>query len=70
MFKQALQNIENMKRKKNMPLGNRLHKTALTKAIQEGIESGVAMNFDPKKHLQSLKAGRLNGNYVEETQNS
>ena len=29
---------------------------ALKTAIQEGIDSGVARNFDPKKHLQSLKA--------------
>lgn len=28
---------------------------ALKRAIQEGINSGVAKNFDPKKHLQSLK---------------
>lgn len=27
-------------------------------AIQEGINSGIAKNFDPKKHLQSLKASR------------
>lgn len=29
---------------------------ALKTAIQEGIDSGIARNFDPKKHLQSLKA--------------
>jgi antitoxin ParD1/3/4 len=28
----------------------------LKKAISEGIESGLAENFDPKKHLQKLKA--------------
>ncbi len=35
---------------------------ALRKAIAEGIESGVARNFDPKKHLEKLKAAkRKNG---------
>ncbi|MBS1556757.1 MAG: type II toxin-antitoxin system ParD family antitoxin [Bacteroidota bacterium] len=35
---------------------------ALKKAITEGIESGVAVNFDPKKHLEKLKAAkRKNG---------
>ncbi|MCY7420463.1 MAG: type II toxin-antitoxin system ParD family antitoxin [Chitinophagaceae bacterium] len=29
---------------------------ALKKAIEEGIESGVANNFNSKKHLESLKA--------------
>lgn len=28
----------------------------LRNAIQEGIDSGIAKNFNPKKHLQSLKA--------------
>ena len=31
---------------------------ALRKAIAEGIESGVARNFDPKKHLEKLKAAK------------
>ncbi|MCE2957814.1 MAG: type II toxin-antitoxin system ParD family antitoxin, partial [Flammeovirgaceae bacterium] len=31
---------------------------ALKKAITEGIESGVAVNFDPKKHLEKLKAAK------------
>ena len=31
---------------------------ALKSAIQEGINSGVAKNFDPEKHLASLKAGK------------
>ncbi|MEO8149118.1 MAG: type II toxin-antitoxin system ParD family antitoxin [Bacteroidia bacterium] len=31
---------------------------ALKNAIQEGIESGIVKNFNPKKHLQLLKAGR------------
>jgi antitoxin ParD1/3/4 len=30
----------------------------LKKAIQEGIDSGIAHDFDSKKHLQELKAGR------------
>jgi antitoxin ParD1/3/4 len=34
----------------------------LKKAITEGIESGVAQNFDSKKHLEKLKAAkRKNG---------
>lgn len=31
---------------------------ALKTAIQEGIKSGVAKNFDPKAHLENLKARR------------
>ena len=35
---------------------------ALKKAIQEGIDSGVAKTFNPKRHLQLLKADkRKNG---------
>ena len=35
---------------------------ALKNAIQEGIESGIAYDFDPKSHLESLKAKQqLNG---------
>ena len=35
---------------------------ALKSAIQEGIESGIAYDFDPKSHLDSLKAKQqLNG---------
>lgn len=35
---------------------------ALKAAIQEGINSGLAKNFDAQKHLQSLKASKkLNG---------
>jgi len=34
----------------------------LKNAIQEGIDSGIALNFNPKKHLASLKANKaLNG---------
>ncbi len=31
---------------------------ALKKAIQEGIDSGIAHNFNPDQHLQELKAKR------------
>jgi antitoxin ParD1/3/4 len=31
---------------------------ALKNAIQEGIDSGIAQDFDPKSHLQSLKAAK------------
>jgi len=35
---------------------------ALRSAIQEGIDSGIAHDFDPKEHLESLKANkRSNG---------
>jgi len=35
---------------------------ALREAIQEGIESGVAYDFDPDSHLERLKAKKkLNG---------
>lgn len=35
---------------------------ALRTAIEEGLASGVAKNFDPKKHLEKLKAAkRKNG---------
>jgi len=30
----------------------------LKKAIEDGIESGVAKNFNPKKHLENLKAAK------------
>jgi antitoxin ParD1/3/4 len=29
---------------------------ALKNAIQEGVDSGIALDFDPKSHLESLKA--------------
>ena len=32
--------------------------SVLKNAIQEGIDSGIATNFDPKKHLVSLKASK------------
>lgn len=34
--------------------------TALKIAIKVGLESGIAENFDPKQHLESLKAKRRN----------
>jgi antitoxin ParD1/3/4 len=33
---------------------------ALRNVIQEGIDSGIAQDFDPEKHLQELKASRKN----------
>ncbi len=33
---------------------------ALRNAIQEGIDSGIAHDFNPDKHLQELKARRKN----------
>ena len=33
----------------------------LKNAIQEGIDSGIAADFNPKTHLESLKAKRQNG---------
>jgi antitoxin ParD1/3/4 len=33
----------------------------LRKAIQEGIESGRADNFDPKRQLETLKSTHSNG---------
>ena len=31
----------------------------LQNAIQEGIDRGIAQDFNPKKHLESLKAKKL-----------
>ena len=33
----------------------------LKNAVQEGIDSGIAVNFNPKKHLEFLKANTQNG---------
>lgn len=33
----------------------------LKKAIDEGVKSGRAENFNPQKHLESLKAAKKNG---------
>jgi len=32
----------------------------LRNSISEGIESGRAVDFDPKKHLETLKSGKKN----------
>lgn len=37
---------------------------ALRKSIQEGIDSGIAHHFDPKKHLQELKVRRRNNGKI------
>ena len=34
---------------------------ALKEAIREGLNSGIAAGFNPKKHLGSLKAQRRSG---------
>jgi len=35
---------------------------ALKEAVQEGIDSGISYYFDPKSHLEKLKANKkLNG---------
>ena len=34
---------------------------ALKAALNEGVKSGVAENFDPREHLKILKAARANG---------
>ena len=35
--------------------------TLLRNDISEGIESGRATDFDPKKYLETLKSGKKNG---------
>lgn len=35
--------------------------SALKNAIREGLDSGIAVDFEPNKYLESLKAQRLNG---------
>ncbi len=37
---------------------------ALRTAIQEGVDSGIAHDFDPDKHLQELKERRENNGYL------
>lgn len=32
--------------------------SALKKAMEEGVQSGIAKNFDAKKHLEKLKAAK------------
>jgi antitoxin ParD1/3/4 len=34
---------------------------ALRSALQEGLDSGIAVEFNPETHLQSLKTQRCNG---------
>lgn len=34
---------------------------ALKEAIEDGLDSGIDIDFDPERHLQSLKKGRTNG---------
>jgi antitoxin ParD1/3/4 len=36
---------------------------ALKNAIQEGIDSGMAENFDAKRHLKTLKADKKKNGY-------
>ena len=33
----------------------------LQAAVKEGLNSGIATDFDPERHLQSLKAKRIDG---------
>ncbi len=40
---------------------NESHLQELKMAIADGIESGIATNFNPQKHLKSLKTKRNNG---------
>lgn len=37
---------------------SRCCRQALKNAIQEGIDSGIAENFDAKRHLKTLKADK------------
>lgn len=37
---------------------------ALRSAIQKGIDSGIAHDFDPEKHLQELKANKQNNGKI------
>ncbi|MFQ9502655.1 MAG: type II toxin-antitoxin system ParD family antitoxin [Alistipes indistinctus] len=34
---------------------------ALKSAIDEGVNSGIAVGFDPQQHLRTLKTQRKNG---------
>jgi len=40
---------------------------ALRNAIQEGVESGIAHDFDPKKNLDKLKADRKKNERLNST---
>ena len=67
-FDQFIQSILNEGRYKNasevVRAGLRLleeeekKSIALRQAIKDGIDSGLAENFDPQEHLKSLKAKR------------
>ena len=67
-FDQFIQSILNEGRYKNasevVRAGLRLleeeekKSIALRQAIKDGIDSGIAENFDPEEHLKSLKAQR------------
>lgn len=37
---------------------------ALKDAIQKGIDSGIAYDFDPQKHLQEIKAKKRNNGKI------
>lgn len=37
---------------------------ALKAAIHKAIDSGIAHDFDPEKHLQELKAGKRNNEEI------
>ena len=52
-----------MRKNTSVALGNYFESFLITlkSAIQEGLDSGIATNFEPQKHLESLKAKRLNG---------
>ena len=38
---------------------------SLRNAIQEGIESGIAQDFDPQKNLENLKALKKKDTWVK-----
>lgn len=40
---------------------NESHLQELKMAIAEGMNSGIATGFNPREHLESLKAKRTNG---------
>lgn len=37
---------------------------ALRNAVKEGVDSGIAHDFDPKKHLESLKEAKQANGWV------
>lgn len=44
-----------------MPEEEEIKILALENAIQEGIESGLATDFNPEKHLEILQLNKKNG---------